>query len=338
MTFQASTDPARRENLLKAKLRALVRAQWPGVVDRAREGTLPGGAALISGDTAWALAEDDPARGLGPALAWARKSNASHLHLLAGAETGALARRARRFSIPIDVWQVNGTELAPAVAEELPADPPVHPQAEAFRALLERAGTEVVVEHGVLCGEVLGLEVARIAEDETGVHLEIGVGKHDRDAHKELRGRAQGLDELFEVVRTVAEYRRPGREGHEAHNLPPERWLRRIIIKRPELVGAAPGSLEAASSPVMRTDLRRPAPAPARGTTTDGKPLLVICSVGLDLDVMSGAADAYVADGRDPELVLCIPSSDAYPAIRDLASLHVPPARVVTVPSDWRTL
>lgn len=333
------TDPSRRENLLKAKLRALVRAHWPGTVDKAREGTLPGGAAIISGNTAWALGEDEPGRSLGPALAWARKQDAKELHLLVASDAGTLARRAQRFSLPATVWRIDGTNIAPAEPEPLPAEPPASPDAEAFRGLLQRAGAEPVVEHGVLRGEILGLEVARVVEDEQGPHLEVGVGKHDREAHKETRGTAQGLDALFEVVRTVAEYRRPGKEGHEAYHLAPERWLRHIVIHRPELVGAAPGSLEAFPSPVFRSDLRRPAPAPARGLSAEtGGPLLVVCSVGLDLDVMSGAADSYIADGREPEVVLCIPASDAYPAIRDLAALHVPPAKVVTVPSDWRSL
>ncbi|HVM06947.1 MAG TPA: hypothetical protein VM345_00665 [Acidimicrobiales bacterium] len=331
-------DPSRRENLLKAKLRGLVRSRWASALTTARDGGLPGGAALLAGDTAWALGEDEPGRSLGPALAWARKNGASQLHLLVAADAGTLARRAGRFSMPTTVWQIVGTELAEVDPEPLPPEPPLAEGADAFRGLLERAGTDPVVEHGILRGEILGLEVARIVDDEHGVHLEVGVGKHDREAHKEARGTSQGLDALFEVVRTVAEYRRPGKEGHEAFHLAPERWLRTVVMHKPELVDAEPGSLEPVSSPVFRSDLRRPAPAPLRGTTTAGRPLLVVCSVGLDLDVMSGTADAYEADGREPELVLCIPASDAYPAIRDLAALHVPPARVVTVPSDWRSL
>ena len=315
-----------------------MRTRWAGALDRAREGTLPGGAALATSDTAWALGEDEPARSLGPALAWARKAGAQQLHLLAASDAGTRARRAERFSLPTTVWQVNGTELAEASPAPLPPEQPLPVGAESFRALFERGGAEVVVEHGVMRAEVLGLEVARVVADEAGVHLEVGVGKHDREAHKDLRGTAQGLDDFFEVVRAVAERRRPGAEGHDAFHLASERWLRRIVIAKPEIVGAKPGSLESAPSPIVRVDLRRPAPAPIRGTTESGAPLLVICSVGLDLDVMSGAADAYVADGRDPELVLCIPAPDGYPAVRDLASLHIPPARVVTVPGDWRSL
>lgn len=333
-----TSDPGRRETLLKAKLRGLVRTRWAVALDGARDGTLPGGAALVSGATAWALGEDEPGRSLGPALAWARKAKASQLHLLVRAGAGVLARRARRFELPTTVWQVNGTELSEVAPEPLSPEPPLSEAAAAFIPLLERAGAEPVVEHGVLRGELLGLEVARVVDDDDGAHLEVGVGKHDREAHKEARGTAQGMDALFEVVRVVAEHRRPGREGHEAYHLAPERWLRTVLRRRPDLVDAQPGSLESAPAPTFRADLRRPTPAPLRGLSADGRPLLVVCSVGLDLDVMSGAADCYEADGREPDLVVCLPSPYAYPAIRELAALHDPPARVVTVPADWRNL
>ena len=58
----------RRELLLQAKAKALVRSRWGDVVDEATEGTLPGGAALAHDGTAWVLAEDEPQRSLGAAL------------------------------------------------------------------------------------------------------------------------------------------------------------------------------------------------------------------------------------------------------------------------------
>lgn len=329
-------DPSRRESLLKAKLRALARSHWGAAIERAREGTLPGGAALATPDAAWVLGEDDPSRSLGPAIAWARKAGSARLHILVPSDAETLARRAERFSYPIEVWRIAGTSVERAGPEPLPVEPAVDPQAEAFRGLLERAGTEVVVEQGMLRAEVLGLEVARVVPDETGVHLEVGVGKHDRDAHSELSGQRQGMDELFEVVRAVADLRRSGRAGGDGYTLASERWLRAVVVKKPELVGAR--DLTPAPTPVARTDLRRSVPAPARGTDLEGRPLLVVFAVGLDLDVVSVASDAWAADERDPRLVICLPAADAYGVIRELAALHIPPAEVVTVPGDWRAL
>jgi hypothetical protein len=82
------------------------------------------------------LAEDDPGRALGPALAWARRRGAEELHLLADRETGQLARRAEAFAVPITVWRVEERTLAPTAVEPLP--PPPQP-APAHLALVPRS-------------------------------------------------------------------------------------------------------------------------------------------------------------------------------------------------------
>ena len=49
----------------------------------------------------------------------------------------------------------------------------------------------MVVEHGVVTGEVRGLEVCRVVDDRTtgdGVRLEVGVGAHDREAFAIIHG------------------------------------------------------------------------------------------------------------------------------------------------------
>jgi hypothetical protein len=330
-------EVGRRELLLRAKTKALVRARWGDVVDEATEGSMPGGAGLAAGRTAWVLAEDDPARRLGGALAWALRRGADELHLLTTGAAGLLARRASVFDRAISVWPIEGTALASAPAPASPPDPepPLDPAQEPFVTLFERVGAEVVVEGGVLRAEVLGLEVARVEVDEDGPHLAVGVGKHDREAQREIRGRDQGLDELFEVVRIVAEHRVAEGAGHAAFHLAPERWLRSIVVRRPELVGAA--TLRPVSPPTLRADLRESAIAPAAGTAEDGSPLLVACSVGTDLDLVPAAADAWVADGREPRIVLCLPETDVPPVTRELAAALRVPAGVRTVRPEWRT-
>jgi hypothetical protein len=305
-----------------------VRGQWGDVVDGAEVGALPGGAALArggpDGGMAWVLAEDDAERSLGAAMAWADKVGAGRLHLLATSSGGTLARRAGVFDRAITVHIVDGTALRPAAPEPLPSEPTPHPDAEAFRALFARAGADSVVEGGMLRAEVLGLEVARVEPDDdgAGVRLAIGVGKHDRDAQREVRGRVQGFDALFEVVRIVVEHRVPSGAGHAAYHLSTERWLRSLLVRRPELVGAA--TLHDVPPPLVRDDLRQPAPAPAAGTSLDGEALLVV-------------ADAWLADGRKPRLALCVPEADNHRVTRDLAASLALEAEVVTVPTDWRS-
>lgn len=311
-----------------------MRGQWGDVVDQAREASLPGGAALRhpTDDVAWVLVEDDPARGLGAALAWAAPDD--ELHLLVAPEAApTLARRAELFSRDVHVWAVDGTSLTPASPAPLPADPPLDFDPEPFVALFERAGAEAVVEAGVLRAEVRGLEVARV---EDGGRLAVGVGKHDREAHREVTlGEEQTFEQLFETVRIVAEHRVAGGEGHAAYHLAPERWLRSVVLQRPESVGAA--SLHAVPSPVVREDLRAPAPAPAAGVDPEGTSLLVACSVGVDIDLVPAAADAWLADGRKPRLVICVPEGDDHRVTRDLVAALAVPAGIVTVDREWRT-
>jgi hypothetical protein len=327
----------RRELLLKAKAKALVRSRWGDVVDEATEGTLPGGAALAHDGTAWVLAEDEPQRSLGAALAWALRRSAREVHVLATGSAGVLARRASGFAVPATIWAIEGTALAaePATPTPLEPQPPLAPEVEALRVVIERAGAEAIVEGGVLRAEVRGLEVARVEVDDDGPHLAVGVGKHDREAQREIRGRSHGVDELFEVVRIVAEHRVAEGAGHAAFHLAPERWLRSVVVRRPDLVGAA--ELHPVPSPVRREDLRQSAAAPAAGTDAAGEALLVVCSVGTDVDLVPSAVDAVLADGREPRLVLCLPEQDVYGLTRDLAAALITPAEIRTVPAEWRT-
>lgn len=337
----SALDSGRRQALLAAKLRALVRSRWGDVVDSAVPAPFPSGSALRGETAAWVLAEDHPERALGGALAWALSRDVRELHLLAAGESGTLARRAGMFRLAPMVWPIEGAALAsePASPSPLPAEPPLDPRAERFRAIFEQAGADAVVEGGVLRAEVRGLEVARVEVDDDGPHLAVGVGRHDRDAHRELgqiQGDEGGLDRLFAVVRAVAEHRHEAGAGHAAYHLAGERWLRSVVLRRPELVGAA--YLEPVPSPIARTDLRQPAPAPAAGLDTEGRALLVVCSVGVETDLVPEAADAWLRDGRRPRLVLVVPWGDDYPALHRVAADLTFPADVVAVPKEWRSL
>lgn len=329
-------DPSARQALLAAKLRALVRDEWGDVADRAEPGPFPGGAALAEGSRAWVLVEDNPGRALGPAVVWALRHEAPDLCLFVPAEGPALARRAACFEVAVEIRTVVGREQS--IAEPAPArrEPPLDPDAEAFRPVVISAGAEPVIEHGRLLGEVRGLEVARTDTDDAGVYLSIGVGAHDRELHRLLGHNEGEVADLAAVVATVDAHRRPGHETHAAYQLAPERWLRWTVVNRPALVGAA--TLEPSPSPVDRPDLRRPAPAPAAGADLEGQPLLVVCSTGIDVDLVPAAADAWLSDGRRPRLVLCVPEGDDHRVTRDLAAALEPRAEVVTVPSHWRAL
>jgi hypothetical protein len=64
----------------------------------------------------------------------------------------------------------------------------------------------------------------------------------------------------------------------------------------------------------------------------------VVCSIGIDVDLVPAAADVRLTDGREARLVLVLPAADDHPLIRDLAAALADPAEVVVVPGDWRRL
>jgi hypothetical protein len=331
-------SPSDRSSLVAAKLGALVRSQWPEAAPVPAD--FPGGAGLVAGDSAWILVDADPLKSFGPALVWASRRGASQVHLLVDRDASVLARRAACFASAPTVWQVDGTALVPAE----PAAPAVARPAQAAPALAELlvdADLEVIVEDGLVRGEVNGLEVARIVHGEstTGVPLdgpllEVGVGHADRELTAMLHGGLSPVDQLARVVEIVRAHRRPDAERHPLNQLAPERWLRARMIAEPGRIGLA--HLAPIDPAVPRPNLRDRAVAMALGETADGDPVVVACSVGVDLDLVPAAADARLAVAPEARLLLVVPTQDAHPVTRDLAARLVRPAEVVTVADDWR--
>jgi hypothetical protein len=327
-----------RQALFEAKLTALVRDRWGNA-----DGELTafgGGAALVSPGGCFILVHDADHRVLGQALAWAQGRDAAALHLLVEGPAelcGVLSRRAAAFAFPATVWRIDGRALQEVAPAPFPPSMPLPPDAARCAEMLVAAGAEPVVEFGVLTGEVLGLEVARLVADPDGWRLEVGVGRHDRQAHRMLYPHRSVEAGLAEVVGAVRRLRRPGVRTQLANTVAAERWLRAVVVAHPDLIGAR--RLEPVPPPVARTDLRLPTPAPAAGVGRDGAPLMVVCSTGVDLDLVPSAADARLADGRDGvKLVLAVPPGDDHPRTRQLAAALADPAEVVTVPAEWRNL
>ena len=321
-----SLDAERRAALLGAKLGALVASVAPG---ERRPATFPGGAALVDDGEAWVLLDAKPARGLGPALAWCRAARADRLHVVTESHAGSLARRASQFADPPTVWKVDGRSLVRAEPEPLAPAPPIAHDVAAWADLFRAAGCEPLAEHGRLIGEVDGLEVARVSPGPDGPRLEIGVGRFDREAHALVSSGRPTQETLAEVVALVRRQRRAEGVAHPLRRLARERWLRARLVERPDLVGAE--LLAPVPSLVEQPDLDTAWPAVAAGLDDRGEPLVVACSVGIDLDLVPFAADARLADGRGAQLVLVLPPRDAHPVTHDLAALLAAPARLVTI-------
>ena len=353
---------ARRQALLDAKLRSLVGRSWgASALQEATAGVFPGGATLRSGRRGWVLAEERPERSLGGSLAWAGRAGVEDLALLVPRAAGSLARRATGFARAPEVWEVDGSTLRRALPAPIEPERAVPAAALALLDVIRAAGADPVAERGVLTGEVLGLEVARVAAEGAEAWLEVGVGKHDREAQRLVHGGRSPLEALVAAVAEVRRLRVAGVPSHPANLLSPERWLRTVLVARPEVVGAR--RLVAVASTVVREDLRSRAPASALGIDHAGEPVVVVCSVGIDPDLVPVAADvraaaaaallgpppwaghpwvehglALAAAGRRARLVVAVPAGDDHGVTRALAAALSAPAELRTVPGDWREI
>ncbi len=327
------TTPGRRPELLASLLRALSR---PHLGDDATPSAFPGGAALVDGTTGWVLPGERARTSIGPALAWARQAGVTELHVVVDEAdaAGTLARQAVWFAPAPTVWDVDRATLRPAVSAPWPVvvAPPDAPDLE---ARLVAAGLELVAGDGVLLGEVLGLEVARISAGEDGEPvLEVGVGRFDRELGAMTHAHLSPEERLAGVVEVVAAHRRPGAPPHPLNQLVPERWLRSVLVADPGLVGAA--VLRPVPSVRGRRNLLEAGWATAVGRDDAGRDVVVVCSTGVDLDLVPGAADDRERHAPGAHLVLAVPARDALPVTQALAERLARPAEVVPLDGEWR--
>jgi hypothetical protein len=307
----------------------------PVDLDAAESGTVPGGSALRVGQQSFVLLEDAPAVGLGRALTWAQHQATPEVHVLASASTDVLARRASQFANPPQIWQVNERSVVAATTAKPPTtvDPPT--EALDLVDLLAAAGTEIVIEHGVVMGEIAGLEVARIVVDQNGARVEVGVGRHDREAFALVHGEMPTAEALASVVDYVRRHRRVGGPAHPLARLAPERWLRASLVDDPARLGLR--QLEPVEPTQARSSVKDVMCAAAVGLDEAGDRVVVACSVGIDLDLVPAAADVRAGHAPGARLMLVVPARDAHPVTHRLAAALALPAEVVELTSDWRS-
>ncbi len=340
-------DPEQRSRLLGTKIRVLVDRHWPVAGSERAVVAFGGGAAVTEGARGWVLLAGGD-HGLGSALAWARTRGVTDLAVLSDPDAdavsspraaivdpGDLARRAALFAVAPSVWRVEGTDVHAVVPTpaRAPAAPPDDVVAAA--AALHRAGLDVVIDHGVVSGEVLGLEVARVVLGGDGSPVvEVGVGRQDRDAFAMVHGHLPVDEALRSVVDTVRAQRRTGATPHPLNRLAGERWLRTHLIADPDRF--AGWRLEPVEGPIPRGSVNDVVPAMATGTDDRGEPVVLACSVGIDLEVVPLAADAREAHDPDARLVIALPARDAHDATRALAAALRRPAEIIPIEGDWR--
>lgn len=344
----AALGDERRGLLLGAKLKGLLsehlgedRGRGSGA-DEIGVVTFAGGAAAVVEREAWVLVDGPAGRALGPSLAWAVRRDVDAVNVVADDEHGLLARRAAGFDLPVSVWRVDGRALVAADIDELVTPEPPPAAHLALASLISEAGAVTTVEHGVVTGEVRGLEVCRVVDEPTvgglvepgdspmllpapdadEVLLEVGVGAHDREAFRLLHGDVPTAEALASVVAYVERHRRPGAPPHPLNRLARERFLRWAAVEEPASIGF--DELSPASPPRPRPPMKVSAPCVAVGRR-DGQPRVAVFSTGVDLDVVPFTVDAIdhqrrVAGSIDAATVV-LPARDLLPVTGEIAAL-----------------
>ncbi|MEZ5228242.1 MAG: hypothetical protein R2710_16690 [Acidimicrobiales bacterium] len=340
---------AERTSLYEAKLRGLVREHL-GVEIEIIES--PGSAGGFVASTGYLLAEAAGGneaktgslglaeRMLGPALLWAEKQGFESLSLLADpAVAGHLARRAGHFASgpSITVFAVDGTTIT--VAEPAPIlDVPELTAAEwSFAGLIAEGGARAVDDHGRIVAEFAGLEVARVILDHSGERpaiplLEVGVGQADRELHQLVHRDLDPDAGLRRAISAVAPHRRPGAPPHPLNRLARERWIRSSILDQPSLIDLISAEPVAPLRP--RDTLLGTQPVAAVGRRADGAPVVVVCSVGVEVDLAAEAADYRQREDTDAELIVVTPPRDRYPVVERLVE-RLDNASLATPPPPW---
>lgn len=242
-----------------------------------------------------------------------------------------MARRAACFRREVTVWQVDGVELRPP-DPQVPEPPPPVPDFHPLVQLMRDVGLEVVADNDAIVGEFNGLEVARLVAQDDGHRLDVGVGAYDQDAFALMHADLEPHDALATVLAEVQRHRVRGAAPHPINRLVRERWLRAELVADPSRVGAV--ALAPVASMVERDGLHDILPAAAVGSDGDDRRLLVVCSVGIDLDLVPTAGELASYSDVD-QVVFVLPERDHHPVTVAMAEELNWPVRFDIADCPW---
>ena len=329
-----------RSALLAAKLRVLADAPDAEPAD------FPGGAALVDGSRAWVLLDADPARPRSgrPSCGPSRRGVSDVTLVVDDADAGGrrpAGRPVRRPARPCS--RVDGTSTVPAEPAPTPCTTDA-PSAPALAELLVDADLEVVVEDGIVRGEVLGLEVARI------VHGTHDLGHADRRAG--ARGRRRPRRPRDDGARARAACRRwtsspacatscastagPAPSATRSTSSRPSAGSAPRLVARRRTASAWPSSARRRPRCPDPTSAIRPSPSPSArrcGRRRGGRRLL---GRRRPRPRPRRRRRPRRAGARTPASSSRSPSATPTPSPEALAARLLSPAELVPVDGDWR--
>jgi len=324
-------NDARLAALNSAKLNALVTAVAGTSCDHVVQPGLSLSCGIV-GDRLFALA--DRLGDLGPILAWAQTKGGGRLTVFADTANelaGHLARRASLLSADVTVMGIIGAEAVPAEPGRLPEPPDLGEDLWRAAAVMADAGARVVDDHGHLTGEVLGLEVARVepaGSEGEEISVRVGVGRADRELQGFVLGHLDDIERLHRSVALVVSQRRSGVALHPLNRLARPRWLRSILLDDP----AAIDLVDLDPLPPLWPDGGLYTEPSAAFSPSDRA--TVVCSAGLDFDLLPQAVDYRHRIDPSSSLTLVVPHRDRELVERRVAGA-APGLSVRSVDTPW---
>jgi hypothetical protein len=161
--------------------------------------------------------------------------------------------------------------------------------------------------------------------------IEVGVGEADRELHALVHSTMDSGTAIRRAVAMVAAERRRG-SMHPLARMARERWLRSALIDDPTLVGAR--NLVALPPLRARSTVLGNVPSAAIGELDDGRPLVIVCSTGIDLDVVPEATDYRRRDAPDASLIIVVPKRDRHATTVSLVEI-TRDASLVSIEPPW---
>ena len=315
-----SLDPARRAGLERARALAIARDHFHLDTEGASVDAAPFGVTVRVGDadacTAVIVSSVDDLSVLGGALVWLDRNPVAAAHLVVEHHAGVHARRAAVLAPDLQLHELAGSDVRDAVVAPITEPHPTPDDITPLVAMIERSGAQAVIEDGIVRAEVAGLEVGRVVTGPNGSSLEVGVGRFDREAGALLHADRPVEPTLVSTIEQVREHRAPGAVAHPVNRIGRERWLRDLVRVDPALAGIVDPELVEPIPP--RSSLLEASAAALLGAD-EGRRVLVVFSVGVELGLVPAAAD-LVAAHRPDEVRFVLPARDRLPYLERLAA------------------
>ena len=279
------------------------------------------GNGLRGSSTLWVLADQEtPEETLGASLL--ELTAHENLHLVIYFENLQDAQTTQRRSnalkpSPSIFFFSNGKvdQVEPALFDERKFVEPPLPE---FEELCLKFDLEKVYEFGTWSGEILGLEVLRVFDNE----IQVGVGKLDREANSLISRGKPVSDVLSSAVEIVRLSRNSESSLHPLSRLVRERWLRADAVANPREYGME--SLILLEPLIERKSLRDSMPTAAMGFDEKGEKVLYVFSVGIDIRLVPFIADLMLLELPD-RVEVVIPNKDILvPIEKSLKFLNIP--------------